>query len=424
MSSVDPVVGILGGLDRPVQPRPEFAETLLSRLVEELGDSVQAPAPKPWRARLQLPRMRSRKHATWRPRRVLVLVALIVLTFVLMAAVAYALGYPLIQFSSAPHAPQPVIKEFSSLPLGAPPGMDPRVTARETRLVGKIEGHTLWVAPTKPGGLCTSGPRPRAAATLWDVHSALPGRPARRHRLPSHRSRASRASLTHAGWTRSRSKPTTTRRFIRNWSGFRRRSTPASTTTAPPGPGDRIGGRANGGRGRGTRVSARWCGARAAPCRSFEAGSSSRDSDGRGRGGPGQRLPRPRAAARGSSSETRSSRSRRVFQRVMNTRWAAGSTSTGSEGSAFSLVNAARPPSGSSTATEAFALFPAPTASSSKSSSRRTPLERWASSTRTVSCRSTPVSAYHNRGRSSPARGLERHRGPWEAALDLVGSDP
>ncbi len=32
--------------------------------------------------------------------------------------------------------------------------MDPRVTARETRLVGKIEGHTLWVAPTKHGGLC------------------------------------------------------------------------------------------------------------------------------------------------------------------------------------------------------------------------------------------------------------------------------
>ena len=35
MGSVDPVVGILGGLDRPVQPRPEFAATLLSRLVEQ-----------------------------------------------------------------------------------------------------------------------------------------------------------------------------------------------------------------------------------------------------------------------------------------------------------------------------------------------------------------------------------------------------
>ena len=151
---IDPLATILGRLDRSAQPRPEFAETLLSRLVEELGDGVQAPAPKPWRARLQLPRGRSGKHATWRPRRVLVLVALLALTFVLMAAVAYALGHPLIEFSSAPHAPQPVIKEFSSLSLGAPPGMDPRVTARETRLVGKIEGHTLWVAPTEHGGLC------------------------------------------------------------------------------------------------------------------------------------------------------------------------------------------------------------------------------------------------------------------------------
>ena len=114
---IDPVATILGRLDRPVQPRPEFAETLFSSLVEELGDGAQAPAPKPWRTRRHLPRRRSGKHATWRPRRVLVLVALLALTFVLMAAVAYALGHPLIEFSSAPHAPQPVIKEFSSLSL-------------------------------------------------------------------------------------------------------------------------------------------------------------------------------------------------------------------------------------------------------------------------------------------------------------------
>src|SRR5215213_4686285 len=155
MSVTDPVAMILGRLDRPAQPRPEFAETLLSRLVDELSDGAQAPAPKPWRVRLQLPRWRSGQHEAWRPRRVLVLVALLALTFVLLAAVAYALGYPLIDFSSAPHAEQPVVREFSSLSLGAPPGMDPRVIARETRLVGKIEGHTLWVAPTKrSGGFC------------------------------------------------------------------------------------------------------------------------------------------------------------------------------------------------------------------------------------------------------------------------------
>jgi hypothetical protein len=56
MSSVDPVATILSGLDRPVQPRPEFAETLLSRLVEELG-GAEAPARKPRRTRLWPPRI-------------------------------------------------------------------------------------------------------------------------------------------------------------------------------------------------------------------------------------------------------------------------------------------------------------------------------------------------------------------------------
>jgi hypothetical protein len=155
MSTIDPLAAILSGLDRPVQPRPEFAETLLSRLVEELSGGAQAPARKPWRARLRLPLRRSGEHTSWRPRRVLVLAGLLVLTFVLIAVAAYALGYPLINFSSAPHAAQPVVKDFSSLfSLGAPRGMDPRVDASETRLVGKIEGQTLWVAPTKHGGLC------------------------------------------------------------------------------------------------------------------------------------------------------------------------------------------------------------------------------------------------------------------------------
>jgi hypothetical protein len=155
MSAIDPLAAILGTLDRPVQPRPEFAQTLLSRLVEELGDGAQTPTRKPRQARLRLPQGRSAEHATRSPRRVLVLVALLVLAFVLMAAVAYALGHPLIDFSSAPHAKEPVVREFSSLfSVGAPPGMDPQVTAGETRLVGKIEGHTLWIAPTKHGGLC------------------------------------------------------------------------------------------------------------------------------------------------------------------------------------------------------------------------------------------------------------------------------
>lgn len=43
MSTVDPVANILRALDRPVQPRPEFAESLRADLLAELQGPVHAP---------------------------------------------------------------------------------------------------------------------------------------------------------------------------------------------------------------------------------------------------------------------------------------------------------------------------------------------------------------------------------------------
>jgi hypothetical protein len=83
MSSVDPLATILGGLDRPVQPRPEFAETLLSRLLEELA-GAQGPTRKPSRVRLRVPRILPGAP----PRLRLVLIALALL--LLFAGVALA----------------------------------------------------------------------------------------------------------------------------------------------------------------------------------------------------------------------------------------------------------------------------------------------------------------------------------------------
>jgi len=54
MSAVDPIAGILAGLERPVSPRAEFAESLLGRLLEELGPG---PSPAQARRRLRLPRL-------------------------------------------------------------------------------------------------------------------------------------------------------------------------------------------------------------------------------------------------------------------------------------------------------------------------------------------------------------------------------
>jgi hypothetical protein len=83
-----------------------------------------------------------------------VAIAAVLAVAALIVAPALALRFGVIDFSSAEPASPHVVKQFSSLSEDAPAGMDPRVVAGEARLVGEIGGHTLWVAPTKPGGLC------------------------------------------------------------------------------------------------------------------------------------------------------------------------------------------------------------------------------------------------------------------------------
>jgi hypothetical protein len=152
MTEFSRVAQVLEALAPRVEVETEAWEDVLARAAQldaaAAGDGLLGSTVRALRRRW-------REHAaTSRGWRVLVLVAVLMLALVLIAAAAYALGYRFIDFSGAPPAAPPVVKEFSSLSLGAPPGMDPRVIAGETRLVGEIEGHTLWVAPTKTGGLC------------------------------------------------------------------------------------------------------------------------------------------------------------------------------------------------------------------------------------------------------------------------------
>jgi hypothetical protein len=76
----------------------------------------------------------------------------------LLVAPALGLGIPGIDFFKADKAPPEIVKDFASLSEGAPPGMDPNVISGETRRVTMVtvsgKPHTLWVAPTEPGGLC------------------------------------------------------------------------------------------------------------------------------------------------------------------------------------------------------------------------------------------------------------------------------
>jgi hypothetical protein len=95
-----------------------------------------------------------------RPRRPLIGIALAsALAIVGVASTAIAGVFPGVSFYAAAPAPIKVVAEFSSLPVGAPPGMDPGVLAEAARRVMTVtiggRSRDLWVAPTSGGGFCT-----------------------------------------------------------------------------------------------------------------------------------------------------------------------------------------------------------------------------------------------------------------------------
>jgi hypothetical protein len=88
------------------------------------------------------------------------LVALGVLALVVVvAAAAYALGHPVIDFGKAKKGTRKVVDDFGSMQVGAPsPAMAPGVLPHEARVITtvRIDGKTdtLYVAPTTQGGFC------------------------------------------------------------------------------------------------------------------------------------------------------------------------------------------------------------------------------------------------------------------------------
>lgn len=83
MSADDQVAVILAGLDSPVAPRPQFADALLARLLEELAEA-QSPAARGWPVAFRMPRILP--HAPPRPRLALIAIAV----FLLLAGIATA----------------------------------------------------------------------------------------------------------------------------------------------------------------------------------------------------------------------------------------------------------------------------------------------------------------------------------------------
>jgi hypothetical protein len=93
------------------------------------------------------------------PRRRTVLIAAAVAAVVLLVALpALAAFTSVIDFSNAPKAEDPVVRDFEDLEQQAPPGMDPQVIADETRRIDlpltAADTITIYLAPTRTGGFC------------------------------------------------------------------------------------------------------------------------------------------------------------------------------------------------------------------------------------------------------------------------------
>jgi hypothetical protein len=82
-----------------------------------------------------------------------------------------------VPFTGKPNAPTRIQRQFFDMSVAAPPGMGPQAIASQTRRVGVLGGHALYVAPTKGGGYCFEFERgiggcstaraPRPLSTTW-----------------------------------------------------------------------------------------------------------------------------------------------------------------------------------------------------------------------------------------------------------------
>jgi hypothetical protein len=170
MSSVDPVVEILGGLDRPVQPRPEFAATLLCRLLEQLEvtaetSSLAGPTgPAHDEARDRLAGVDSSSDRR-RRRRTRLIVAFAILLGLLAAVPALSgTGYGFVVHWLTGSPPDEVKKDLAQLDQGVPPGMAQHPIVGKIGLVydratqyGRVR---IWLTPNKRGGFCEESEMP------------------------------------------------------------------------------------------------------------------------------------------------------------------------------------------------------------------------------------------------------------------------
>ena len=90
----------------------------------------------------------------WRRRRTAAALAAFLLAAAAVPALAVGLDVGFLPWSNAPPAAAPIVKDFATLDQGAPAGMASGVRPSETKRVGELAGHTLWVAPGSQAPFC------------------------------------------------------------------------------------------------------------------------------------------------------------------------------------------------------------------------------------------------------------------------------
>ena len=130
------------------EPSPEVRDGARARLFQEIAGEE---SERLGRAKDQKPR-----RAGLRPRsRFAIVVVFGLLLLLISATLTLALGWHVV-FGSAPQVSHSsrIYKDFSTLDVGAPAGMETGVIPNQTRLVTTFGRVRLWVAPTRAGGYC------------------------------------------------------------------------------------------------------------------------------------------------------------------------------------------------------------------------------------------------------------------------------
>jgi hypothetical protein len=146
----------------------------MNDFVEARFEKLRNNSNGDWNDVLQRVRRRGR-------RRRLAVVGAVVLAVIVVVPSALALRTTITDFFQSDPAPANLTLEFERQDVGAPPGLENRVTYGETRKIfeRKLADErtlTLWVAPNRRGGFCMAldGPgHPGGFGCLWQDRAAV-----------------------------------------------------------------------------------------------------------------------------------------------------------------------------------------------------------------------------------------------------------